>query len=152
MFTQIIAFASPEYDELLALRYEILRQPLGLEYHTDEISREYKNIHFACYDHNFSLLGGLLFQDNGDNCCQMRQVAVKTEAQNKGVGKLLVQTFEQYALAQGFKAVFLEARQNAIPFYTQLNYQPEGDIYNKIGIPHQNMHKLLLSNLSNPNV
>jgi len=152
MFVQTVTFASPEYDELLALRYEVLRQPLGLEYHPEDIAREYKDVHFACYDDNFQLLGGLLLHDKGDNLYQMRQVAVKTSAQQKGVGKMLVQASEQYAQAQGCYRIFLEARQNAIPFYLKLNYQPEGEIYPKIGIPHQNMHKLLLSNLSNPNV
>ena len=143
MFVQIISFASPEYDELLALRYQILREPLGLEYTPEAIAQEYKDTHFGCYDAHFQLLGGLLLHDIGDNIYQMRQVAVKTSIQNQGVGKLLVQKSEQYAQQRQFAQIFLEARQAAIPFYLKLNYQIEGEIYTKISIPHQNMRKIL---------
>ena len=35
-----VEFATPEYDETIALRYKILREPLGLEFTEEQLAAE----------------------------------------------------------------------------------------------------------------
>ena len=40
-------FASPEYDEAVALRTEVLRKPLNMEFLPDQLAKEYADFHFG---------------------------------------------------------------------------------------------------------
>ena len=143
MFIQQIQFATPEYDEIVALRYDVLRQPLGLEFAANDLAQEYKNVHLAAYAHDYTLLGCLMLVAN-ENKAYMRQVAVRSDVQGKGVGRALVDAFEAYARANGFVVIELEARDTAVPFYIKLGYTAQGEPFTKIGILHTTMIKNLL--------
>ena len=54
-----IEFATPEYDEAVRLRYEVLRRPLGLEYTPEQLAAEYSDIHLAAFDASGRLVGYL---------------------------------------------------------------------------------------------
>jgi predicted GNAT family N-acyltransferase len=73
----------------------------------------------------------------------MRQVAVDTDCQQSGIGKLLVFFSEQYAKNNGFHTIELHARDAAKDFYLKQNYIVEGDVFTEVGIPHYKMKKKL---------
>lgn len=146
MFAIWIDFATPEYDQVLALRYEVLRKPLNLEFSVADLQLEYKNLHLAIYDNQFQLLATAMLVLAPDETVEMRQVAVLPDAQGKGVGRYLVHAFEKKALQLGFHQIRLAARDTAIPFYSKLGYLPIGKTYKKLNISHQDMQK----NLSTP--
>jgi predicted GNAT family N-acyltransferase len=73
----------------------------------------------------------------------MRQVAVKNEFQNMGVGKEMVVYAEKWARDNGYKTMELNARKTAVPFYLKLNYSIEGSEFMEVGIPHSKMLKKL---------
>jgi hypothetical protein len=73
----------------------------------------------------------------------MRQVAVATSAQGKGVGSALVQYAELVAMQNGFDSMLLHARASAVPFYLRLEYAIVGDLFEEVGIPHYKMTKQL---------
>ena len=81
-----IEFATPEYDESVALRYEVLRKPLGLEYSTEQLSAEWSDIHLAAFDAWGKMIGILLLSPINMQEVKMRQVAVAPEQQGRGVG------------------------------------------------------------------
>ena len=140
-----IEYASPEYDEALALRYDILRKPLDMEYTIEELTKEYKDLHLAIYNENAQMLGVcVLSQGENENIAIMRQVAVKENMQGKGVGAKLIAAFEAKCRQLGIKKIQLAARQTAVPFYKKFNYENKGEGYVKIGIQHQDMFKNLV--------
>lgn len=143
-FIQVV-FMSPEYDECIKLRNEILRIPLNLEFDTDQLEKEYNHYHFGLYDSELNLLGCLVFEKKSEEVLKMRQVAICTPFQNKGLGKILVKRSEQWALERNFKLIELHARDLAVPFYNSLGYQCEGEPFVEVSIKHYQMHKKLSS-------
>jgi predicted GNAT family N-acyltransferase len=140
----IIEFATPEYDQTIYLRNKILRIPLGLEFSEDQLSGEYNDIHIGAYNGKGDLLACLVLTPLKDNCIKMRQVAVDSHLQGKGIGTLLCHFVEQYCVKQGYTSIILNARDTAVPFYTKMNYTIEGEAFVEVGIPHNRMVKNLV--------
>ena len=138
-----IPFATPEYDELVQLRLDVLRKPLGIDFTTEFLEKEWKDIHLAIYDDAYNLLGGLLLTHISDTTVQMRQVAIAQNKQNAGIGKYLVAYAEQYAQEKGYQMMYLHAREVVLPFYTKQGYTYIGEPFVEVGIPHQAMQKTL---------
>jgi predicted GNAT family N-acyltransferase len=138
-----IQFGTPEYDEAVRLRYEVLRRPLGLEFSTDELAAEYAHIHLAAYDARTQLLGYLCLVPLAEGHLKMRQVAVAPTAQRLGVGTRLVEYAEQWATDHAYRLMVLHARDLAVPFYLRLGYEVYGESFEEVGIPHRAMRKSL---------
>jgi len=136
-----IEFATPEYDEAVRLRYDILRRPLGLDYTAEQLAAEYDQIHLAAYDAANRLVGYLNLTPIDAQTMQMRQVAVAENQQGSGVGKQLVVHSEWLARQLGIKQLILHAREPAVPFYEKLHYRVVGEPYEEVTIPHRTMEK-----------
>ncbi len=145
MYILQIPFATPAFDEWLALRDEVLRKPLGLKFHLKDIAQEWDSIHLACYSDQGLLLGGLVLKPLSDEEIKMRQVAVKPEAQGKGVGTHLAKAAEKLAFELGFRQMTLHAREEAVSFYKKLGYKITGKPFTEVNIPHRKMKKSLRS-------
>ncbi len=138
-----IEFATPEYDEAVRLRYEVLRRPLGLEYTPEQLAAEYSDIHLAAFDASGRLVGYLCLTPGSNAEVKMRQVAVAPEQQGRGVGGKLVAESEALAKHLNFKKMTLHARETAVPFYLRLGYHTVGGQFEEVTIPHFKMEKSL---------
>ena len=138
-----IEFATPEYDEMVRLRYDVLRAPLGLTFTIEQLEKEYADVLLGAYDNRNILSGCLILTPLNDDILKMRQVAVASDKQGTGVGKELVNASEAYAIAKNYKKIELNARSNAIPFYLRMGYTPVGEIFSEVGIEHIKMEKIL---------
>lgn len=136
-----IEFATPEYDEAVALRYEVLRRPLGLEFTPEQLAIEWNNIHIAAYDQSGRLVGYLNLTPASESEVKMRQVAVAPRDQGKGIGKAMVAYSEDLARHQNYQEITLHARKTAVPFYLGLGYELFGDEFEEVTIPHFKMRK-----------
>jgi predicted GNAT family N-acyltransferase len=143
MYVIEIEFATPEYDDAVRLRYEVLRKPLGLEYTPEQLAAEYDNHHLAAYANKGQLLGYLNLTPSDDGVVKMRQVAVAPQAQGKGVGKKLVEASEVLARRLGYRTMVLHARETAVAFYQKLDYKTVGERFEEVTIPHFRMEKVL---------
>jgi len=137
-----VAFSSPEYREVFNLREEVLRKPLGLSLHNEDLSRDKTDI----------ILGGkidgkvvacLILTDKGSGVVQLRQMAVYDNLQGKGVGRELVKAAEEMAVREGYTKMILHARKHAMGFYASMGYAQHGDEFTEVGIPHYHMEKEL---------
>jgi predicted GNAT family N-acyltransferase len=140
----IIEYGTPEYDETISLRYEVLRKPLGMEYDPMDLSREYDQIHIGIYNKEFLLMGCLVLQASDEKRIKMRQVAVSERFQKKGVGAAMVAYSERIAQENNFKTMYCHARDTAVPFYKKMGYAKLGDEFTEVGIPHYQMEKQLV--------
>lgn len=138
-----IEFGTPEYDEAVNLRYEVLRRPLGLEYTPEQLAAEYSEIHLAAFDSAGRLVGYLNLSPLANGYVKMRQVAVAPWMQGKGVGSKMVQESERLAKELGFNMMALHAREQAMPFYLKMSYKVFGDRFEEVSIPHFRMEKKL---------
>lgn len=139
-YTSLYDFASPEYDEAVALRTEVLRKPLNLEFTAEQLALEYEDHHFGLWG-NDGLYATLILSDKGAGEIKMRQVAVDPQKQGLGLGSRLVKFSEEWAAAKGYKKMVLHARETAIKFYLNLGYKTVGEGFFEVGIPHKKMEK-----------
>jgi predicted GNAT family N-acyltransferase len=138
-----VVFGTPEFDEMLALRYKVLREPLDMDYNPEQIEAEYDSRHLACYNSDWTLLGCLTLLPLDEKAVKMRQVAVAPKAQGRGVGRLLVEESELWARMKGYGKMEMHAREPAVPFYKKLHYHVVGERFMEVGIPHFKMEKKL---------
>lgn len=139
----IITTAHPLYQQVIDLRQRILRLPLGLDIHNDDLEAEQEQIIFIA-EENDVVKGCVLLQQYDAETFKLRQMAVDTAEQGKGIGADLVSAADIYAVNMGKSKIILHARDIAIPFYEKLGYEVTGDVFHEVGIPHHKMVKLLL--------
>ncbi len=133
---------SLEYDNAVALRYDILRKPLGLFYTLEQLEAEKNEYHFAAFKEEM-VIGSISLVPVNKDLIKMRQFAVKEELQKKGIGTQLILHCEEWAKENGYKEIVLHARLTAVPFYKKLNYTTIGDEFTEVGLPHYKMMKKL---------
>ena len=139
---ELIAYHSPEYHEMLALRYKILREPLGLTFSEEDLQREKDDV-FIEYRENKSITGCCILTRISDDVVKLRQMAVDTPLQRNNIGKKIVIFAEQYAVEHGYSTIILHARSTAVSFYAKCDYTVSGEEFLEIGIPHFLMEKKL---------
>jgi predicted GNAT family N-acyltransferase len=142
MALKLIDFGSPEYKQMVQLRYNILRKPLGLEFDPHELEQERHDILLGCFDDG-KLEGCCMLTQTGPKEVRLRQMAVISGLQGKGLGKALIQFAENIARDRGFKVICMHARKSAMGFYEKLGYEKIGDEFTEVTIPHYKMEKKL---------
>lgn len=138
---QLVPYNSILQIQSLALRYAVLRKPLGLMYNPEELLQE-KDQHHLVYLEGNKVIGVLLLAVH-NQVVKMRQVAVGEELQGKGIGREMVVFAENWAVDNQFEKIELHARETAVPFYLKLSYKIVGERFDEVGIPHFKMIKLL---------
>lgn len=143
MALKIIDHNTPEYNLMVELRRHVLRKPLGIDFDQAELDREHEDILLGCFDDDRLEGCCLLTKINDDGEIRLRQMAVLSGLQGKGIGKVLMRFAENIARDKGYKKIVMHARDNAIGFYEKLGYEKEGDHFDELGIKHLKMHKSL---------
>lgn len=139
---KIIDFGSKEYKQMVDLRTQILRKPLGLTFSNEDLEKEKDNLLIAAYEDD-EMLGCCMLIQTTSNTVQLRQMAVKAGLQGKGIGRVLMQFAENIARDRGNKKIFMHARKTAAGFYEKLGYKIAGKEFTELNIPHYNMEKQL---------
>lgn len=67
------------------------------------------------------------------------RVAVLTEWRHKSIGSAILELLVDYARAQHYEYVELNAQVQAIPLYKNLGFEAEGDEFMDANIPHRKM-------------
>lgn len=142
MMFKTIGYKTPEYSEMVALRNEVLRKPLGLIFSEDELEREAPDIFCICEEDN-RIIGCCILTSLRPGLFRLRQMAIYPSHQRKHVGRDLLQFAEETAKKEGFKKITMHARMSAKDFYAKHGYEPIGGIFTEVGIPHVRMEKEL---------
>ena len=142
MALKIIDHGTAEYQQMLKLRDDILRKPLGLTFSNDELEKEKSNLHIAAYEDD-QMLGCCMLVEEDPQTVRLRQMAVINDLQGKGIGRALMQFAENLARDRGYKKITMHARKNALGFYEKMGYKAHGKEFHEITIPHYVMEKEL---------
>ncbi len=137
-----IDFGTAEYRQMLALRYEILRKPLGLQFTPEELQHEENDILIAAFEEE-KMLGCCFLTAIDNQQVKLRQLAVQNNLQGKGIGASLMNFAENIARDRGFRTIQLNARKVALEFFEKQGYKVDGDEFIQLGIPHYLMKKKL---------
>ena len=139
---KILDHGSKEYSEMLDMRNQILRKPLGLEFDTRELEKEKDDILIGAYEEDV-MLGCCLLTVVAPQTVRLRQMAVKTGLQGKGLGRVLMQFAENLARDRGHTLMVMHARKTAVGFYEKLGYKTKGKEFEEVTLPHLVMEKEL---------
>ena len=142
MAVKIIDHGSKEYRQMIDLRYQMLRKPLGLSFTQDEMTAERDHILLGCFDDD-KLEGCCMLKKKKKDTLQLRQMAVISGLQGKGIGRVLMQFAENIARDRGYKKVIMHARKTALGFYEKLGYKKTGNEFFEVTLPHFVMEKNL---------
>ena len=142
MALKILDHGSREYQQMVQLRNEILRKPLGLEFTPEELEKEKDEILIGAFEEE-KMLGCCMLIKVDKNTVRLRQMAVLNNLQGKGIGRALMQFAENIARDRGFRNIIMHARASAIGFYEKLGYQVSGNEFEEVTLPHYTMEKRL---------
>lgn len=135
-----ISFNSEEYQALLHFRNQWLRQPLGLNLMDEDLSMDKQDKILVVQQYD-EIVGCIMIHPVDEHQVKFRQMAIHPRLQGKGIGKVLLEDAEQSAKEMGAKKIVLHARSTAIPFYEKSGYQPFGEPFVEVTIPHLAMQK-----------
>jgi len=140
-----IDFGTPEYDETLRLRFQVLREPLGLDFSIESLEEEFVDFHLALFDDPGRLTACLVLSPQNKLQIKMRQLAVLPERQKTGAGTALVKFSEDWSRKAGYSEMIMHARETAVRFYEKLGYKKSGKRFEEVTIPHWFMKKDLIT-------
>ncbi len=135
-----VAAGSPEYRELLALRFEELRRPLGMTWSAEEMRADQGDRHFGLHDGTV-WLGAVVASGRGGGVFKLRQIAVISHRQGEGLGRRLMALVEECLQAEGAREFQLHARLSVAGFYEATGYRRVGEVFEEIALPHLKMRK-----------
>jgi predicted GNAT family N-acyltransferase len=142
MALKILDHGSEEYRQMVKLREDILRKPLGLSLSPDELENEKDNMLIGAFEDEDMLGCCMLVEENRDTV-RLRQMAVLNDLQGKGIGRALMNFAENLARDRGYKKLSMHARKNVVGFYEKMGYKVQGDEFVEVTIPHYVMVKKL---------
>jgi len=142
MALKIIDHGSKEYQQMIKLRDDVLRKPLGLGFDSAELESEKENMLIGAFEDD-DMLGCCMLVEEKPGTVRLRQMAVLNDLQGKGIGRALMNFAENLARDSGYKILSMHARKNSIGFYEKMGYNIKGDEFVEITIPHYLMEKKL---------
>ncbi|MEM9214792.1 MAG: GNAT family N-acetyltransferase [Cyanobacteria bacterium P01_F01_bin.150] len=142
MHLKLIEIDSPEYAQALQLRYRLFYKVHGIAFDTIASPQEKHHQHLALVDEqtNQLLAYGQLGQ-NSPNEFQIYQMVVEPSYQMQGLGRRILETLVERAIAQGAIHLVLHARVTKVGFYQRSGFTAIGKVFPspQTGVPHIKM-------------
>lgn len=110
-----------EWSDYYRLRYEVLRKPWGQPLGSEKDDQENESIHFFALVDN-EPAGVCRLQYNSSTEAQIRFMGIDEKFRGKKIGNLLMNEAENTARNDGRTNMVLQARENAVGFYTANGY------------------------------
>jgi predicted GNAT family N-acyltransferase len=142
MALKIIEHGSKEYRQMVDLRFQLLRKPLGLDFTAEDLDKEKDDILIGIFDEDL-LEGCCILTKIAPQTVKLRQMAVNSGLQGKGIGRVLMTFAENVARDRGMRRMVMHARKSAIGFYEKLGYRTCSEEFLEVTIPHFEMEKSL---------
>jgi predicted GNAT family N-acyltransferase len=142
MNLSILQHNTKAYDEMLDLRIRVLLNPIGVPATYINKEKEKDDILIGAYEKE-RLIGCCVLTKRNDTTVQLRQMAVDSALQSKGIGSAVVRFAEKIAREKGFSLLMMHARSEVVDFYLKNGYTIVGEPFNEVGIAHRIMQKEL---------
>jgi predicted GNAT family N-acyltransferase len=120
----------------------VKEQGIAAELEWDEIDKSC--IHVLVYSETESAskavgTGRLVAPENPDHPAKIGRMAVLKDYRRQGIGDDIMQALIEHAFDAGYKSIVLSAQSYVQAFYTHHGFEPNGEPYVEVGIPHQKM-------------
>ncbi|MFT3681799.1 MAG: GNAT family N-acetyltransferase [Ferruginibacter sp.] len=137
-----IDHGSNDYQQMVTLRYEILRKPLGLDFEPGELEKEKNDILIGAFEDE-RIMGCCLVTKVDSHVAKLRQMAVQKNMQRMGIGESMISFAENITRDRGYRILMMHARDTAIGFYERFGYKVKGDQFIEVNLQHHVMEKRL---------
>lgn len=87
--------------------------------------------------------GALRCSYTPENAARIQRFCVRKECRGHGIGKAALEQVESYCRNKGCRAVELDAKLSAAPFYEKCGYETVSDTFTEAGVAHVKMRKAL---------
>ncbi|CAL8109602.1 unnamed protein product [Orchesella dallaii] len=157
---RISSVDNPEFHlQVLNLRNQLLRLPIGLDLFQEDLSQEVNHVTFAAIaksNGNNSneivieeekVIGCIILAplEGNEKTLKLRQMAISPDFQGQGLGAKLVAKAEEYAKEQGKVRLYLHGRKHAVGFYLKCGFRKVNDQeFLELGLPHNALEKMLI--------
>ena len=122
-------------------RVFVIGQQVPWEREVDK--HENESQHYLAARHGVAL-GTVRWRRYGEATAKVERLAVLVESRGLNIGsRLMEHTMSEITKLPDIEWVKLGSQDQAIPFYTSLGFQVDGDGFEDAGIPHHNMLKRL---------
>ncbi|MBD0277817.1 MAG: GNAT family N-acetyltransferase [Flavisolibacter sp.] len=142
MDVRIIRHDSVDYKKMIALRLQVLLQPIGVPASYINQEKEKQDILIGAFEDD-TIVGCCILTPKSKSVIQLRQMAVHAELQNKGIGRKIIAFAENTSRETGFDILIMHARNPVIEFYKKCGYTIAGEEFFEVGIAHHKMQKQL---------
>ncbi len=123
-----------DFKKLYALRYKILREPLGLPRGTEKDDYEPISTHFIAVDSDTGeIVGTAKLFEKEPGVGQFSHIAVDEKYQHRGIGKMLVDEIEKLCCQKGYHTLGTLTRITATGFYEKCGFSKVGISGNLFG-------------------
>jgi GNAT superfamily N-acetyltransferase len=112
-----------EWEAYYSLRWTVLRKPWNQPEGSEKDEQEDSCIHSIITNAANKIVAAGRLQMNDAVTAQIRYMAVDPSEQGKGLGAAIIDHLERVAISKGATLVFLQARENAVPFYLACGYE-----------------------------
>lgn len=120
MYFLPIAFASPEFDEYVKIRYTEILEPLDLDFDESAMDTEKYFLNYGLFNRDFQLLGGIQLDINN---ARLDNFSVSRAYQKRGYGKTILDNIKKVALEHGLTALSLECPVNLSAFFAKSGFE-----------------------------
>lgn len=142
MALKIIDHGTADYRQMVELRLQLLRKPLGLSFTAEELEKEKSDILLGCFEED-KLEACCILTQVDPSTVRLRQMAVSSALQRKGIGRVLMNFAENIARDRKYSRLTMHARKSAVGFYEKSGYRICSEEFTEVTIPHYVMEKEL---------
>ena len=130
---RVYDYDSTDYKKALILRHHVLSLSngvgdSGMALIYDEHPTEREHIKCGAFIGD-AIVGTLNFEIQKDGTLLLRQFAVDSKIQGKGIGMKLIKFAHEQAKARGYSKIYLHSRMNVIGFYKKAGYVMTGKLF-----------------------
>ena len=136
MFTITTPTTHDDFKAYYALRYKVLSEPWGFAKGTEKDDYEPISQHFMALNEKNEVVGVVKMYKKDECVGHISHLAVAPEYQRKGIGRMLLNAVEEYALAHGFCALGMMARVTATVYFEKLGFHITGMSTPHLGTTH----------------
>ncbi len=131
-----------EFEAALAVRRAVFVEEQGVPEHRELDGRDDTAVHFVAYDGDRAV-GAARLREYDAARAKVERVAVREADRGRGIGRVLMDVVEAYAVDTGYEEVLLHAQVPVVDFYEHLGYDVTSEEFEDAGIPHREMRKSL---------
>lgn len=131
------------WEQLYCLRKEVFIKEKGMENFSYMDNQDEKYLQVYSTDEDNVLLGNSRCGYINEGTWKIERVCVHKKFRAEGIGKNMILLLEKEIKKRQGNVIVLSSQEQAINFYKNLGFHPEGKLFDYFGISHVTMKKNL---------